>query len=65
MFIYRLFPVMESELLIDITQTTFVADKGDCEDLAGHCSHSAAHVSGMLSALSLPFLDKPIAYSLL
>jgi hypothetical protein len=37
-----------------INPTLQTDDFQDCGDLSGHCSHSASHVSGIVSSISLP-----------
>lgn len=37
-------------------------DQQDCDDLGGHCSHSASHVSGIVPSISLPSVEPQSVY---
>ncbi len=46
---------------ITVLQTVDV-DKNDCGDADMHCSHSSSHVSGIVSSVNFPTIDRQPVY---
>ncbi len=57
-------PVSSGNILDDsITALQILTvDKSDCGDVDMHCSHSSSHVSGIVSSVNFPTIDRQRVY---